>query len=126
MPRATPGSLCRAGKVSGAGGCFRVLVVGLRGVGHIGALDRGTGVVDGQRLYLLAERRGLGEGEQLLRYMISWDRQQGFERLIGSSNKRVESVHQLSVKVGMELVGERICDEPRDSPEWGFAISLRS
>ena len=58
--------------------------------------------------------------------MIMWARRRGFERLIGWSDKRFEEAHGLYAKVGMGRVGERICDDPDKSPEWGFALALRS
>ena len=81
-----------------------------RVAGCIGTLDRGDGVVKGERLF---------------RYMITWARERGFERLMGWSDKRFEEAHGLYAKVGMEWVGERICDDSDESPEWGIALSLR-
>ena len=107
------------------GGGFWVLLAEERVVGCIGAKDRGDRVVEGERLYLLAERRGRGEGERLVRHMIAWARTRGFEQLIGWSDKRFEEAHGLYAKVGMERIGERICDDPDESPEWGFALSFR-
>ncbi len=107
-----------------AGGMFWVLVEGGEVTGTIGAINRGGGVVEGERLYLRHEARGRGDGERMLRCLIDWSRGQGFERLIGWSDKRFDAAHQLYAKLGFVQRGERICDDPEQSPEWGFELTL--
>ena len=107
-----------------SGGGFWLLVADGRGVGTIGALDRGGGVVEGERLYLRRARRGRGEGERLLRHLLAWSRERGFRRFVGWSDKRFREAHALYAKLGLERVGERICDDPDRSPEWGYALDL--
>ncbi len=95
-----------------------------RVVGTAGFLDRGDGLAEGERLYLLRERRGRGEGERLLRHLIEAARQRGFRRFIGWSDKRFHEAHALYAKLGMRRTGERILDDPDESPEWGYELDL--
>lgn len=108
------------------GGGFWVLVEGERVVGTVAALDRGDGVVEGERLYLLRERRGRGEGERLVRHLLDWARAAGFRRFVGWSDKRFAEAHALYEKIGMVRVGERVLDDPDESPEWGYELDLTS
>jgi putative acetyltransferase len=106
------------------GGGFWLLVAAGRGLGTVAALDRGDGVVEGERLYLRAERRGRGDGERLLRHVVDWSRRRGFRRFVGWSDKRFAEAHELYAKLGMARFGERICDDPDHSPEWGYELDL--
>jgi GNAT superfamily N-acetyltransferase len=114
------------------GGGFWVLILaaenGLddsdRVVGTMAFLDRGDGVAEGERLYLLKAGRGQGDGERLLRHAIEAAGTRGFRRFIGWSDKRFHEAHALYAKAGMRRTGERILDDPDESPEWGFELDL--
>ncbi len=108
-----------------SGGMFAVLRVDGRVAGIIAALNRGDGVAEGERLYLRKEVRGHGYGEQLLRHLVDWARDRGFDRLIGWSDKRFLEAHGLYLKIGFQRTGERVCNDPDQSPEWGFELRLR-
>ncbi len=95
-----------------------------RVAGTIAFLDRGDGVAEGERLYLLQERRGRGDGERLLRHAIDAARARGFRRFIGWSDKRFHAAHALYAKVGMRQIDERILDDPDESPEWDYELTL--
>jgi hypothetical protein len=41
------------------------------------------------------------------------------------SDKRFGPAHRLYGQFGAEVVGDRICDDPDKSPEWGLRIDLR-
>jgi hypothetical protein len=41
------------------------------------------------------------------------------------SDKRFEDAHRLYQKLGARVVGERICHDPDQSPEWGLAIDFK-
>ena len=95
-----------------------------RVVGTMAVLDRGDGVAEGERLYLLKQQRGQGDGERLLRHAIDAARARGFRRFIGWSDKRFHAAHALYAKLGMRRTGERILDDPDESPEWGYELDL--
>jgi hypothetical protein len=40
------------------------------------------------------------------------------------SDKRFEDAHRLYQKLGAEVVGERICHDPDQSPEWGLLLPV--
>jgi hypothetical protein len=40
------------------------------------------------------------------------------------SDKRFAEAHALYRSLGAKLVGERICHDPEQSPEWGFLLDL--
>jgi hypothetical protein len=39
-------------------------------------------------------------------------------------DNRFTEAHLLYTKMGAEVVAERICDDPEQSPEWGLELKL--
>lgn len=78
------------------------------------------------RLYLLAESRGKGLGKQLNNAILQAAKSRGCRAMEIWSDKRLHTAHRLYQSIGAVQVGERICDDPDESPEWGFFMDLTS
>jgi len=76
------------------------------------------------RLYLLAEHRGKGLGRALNDTIFRAARSRNCRAVEIWSDKRLVEAHQLYRSTGAKLVGDRICDDPDQSPEWGFYAEL--
>lgn len=76
------------------------------------------------RLYVLAECRGLGLGKMLTETCIKEAKSQGCQLMEIWSDKLFVEAHGLYKRYGAEVVGERICDDPDEAPEWGMALRL--
>ena len=79
-----------------------------------------------ERLYVLPAARGSGVGGALFRLVIETARAEGRSRMEIWSDKRFESAHRLYLRHGAEIVGDRICQDPDQSPEWGLRLDLKS
>lgn len=77
-----------------------------------------------QRLYVRSEARNLGVGTALMETVLSAAREMGRKRLEIWSDKRFETAHRLYFREGAVQVGDRICHDPDQSPEWGLYINL--
>lgn len=77
-----------------------------------------------ERLYVHPEARGLGAGSALFRQTIEEARALGRRRMEIWSDKKLENAHRLYGHFGAQVVGERICDDPDESPEWGLRLEL--
>ncbi len=106
------------------GGMFSVLVDGPRIIGTVGAVPREDGVFEIKRLYLLADHRGRGHGRRLLQHVLDWGLARGYRRVIAWSDVRLETAHQVYLRVGFMQVGERQTDDIDRSREYGFALDL--
>ncbi len=95
----------------------------------------GTALIDGkirvlgadcslERLYVHPEARGLGAGSALFLTTIEEARRRGRTVMEIWSDKKLENAHRLYGHFGAEVVGERICDDPDESPEWGLRLLL--
>lgn len=76
------------------------------------------------RLYLLAEHRGKGLGKALNGAVVSAARARHRKAMEIWSDKRLVEAHGLYQSVGARLVGDRLCHDPDQSPEWGFYLAL--
>lgn len=76
------------------------------------------------RLYVRPHARKNGAGSSLTQAVIDAARLQGMSRMEIWSDKLFEDAHRLYVRFGACLVGQRVCDDPDESPEWGFVIDL--
>ena len=105
------------------GGFFSVLV--LRGgvIGTVSGLDRG-GEAEIERLYLAKEHRGRGYGRLMTEHFLDWARSTGHRNVIAWSDKRFDDAHRMYERMGFSLIGDRILDDPDESPEWGFELRL--
>lgn len=77
-----------------------------------------------ERLYVPAENRRRGLGMALVQELVSEARRRKCLRMEIWSDKRFVEAHQLYQKLGARTVGERICHDPEQSPEWGLALDL--
>lgn len=77
-----------------------------------------------ERLYVdpFARRRGVGRA--LSEFVIETARAAGYRSLELWSDKRFVDAHRLYERLGAHVVGERICDDPDHSPEWGLILPL--
>lgn len=79
------------------------------------------------RLYLLAQYRGQGLGRALAQQVVDAALSHNRTCVEIWSDKKLVAAHSLYEKMGGVRVGERICPgDPDESPEWGFAIVLRT
>lgn len=77
-----------------------------------------------ERLYLLSETRGLGIGSALWRHTIAAAKDLGRKRMEIWSDKRLHEAHKMYEKYGAVQIGERLCHDPEQSPEWGMVLDL--
>jgi GNAT superfamily N-acetyltransferase len=78
-----------------------------------------------ERLYVVPDARGSGVGHSLFSTTIEAAPREGRSRMEIWSDKRFEAAHRLYVRHGAEIVGDRICQDPDHSPEWGLRLDLR-
>ncbi len=76
------------------------------------------------RLYVHPGARRLGIGRALTRQVIEAARLEGRGEMEIWSDKRFLAAHQLYAAFGAIQAGDRICDDPDVSPEWGLFIRL--
>lgn len=115
------------GLVVGCGGlvCFDPIE------GEMGTLVERDGMLriagtdcDIVRLYLLAEYRGRGIGKGLNNAILSAAKQRKRAAVEIWSDKRLHEAHQMYQKAGAIPVGDRLCDDIEQSPEWGFYLPV--
>ena len=105
------------------GGFFSVLVLDDDVIGTVSALDRGD-YAEIERLYLLQEHRGRGYGRLMVEHFLEWVRSTGHGRAIAWSDKRFNDAHEMYKAMGFSVVGDRVLDDPDESPEWCFELDL--
>ena len=79
-----------------------------------------------ERLYVRADFRGLGIGRGLFETTIEEANRLGRRAMEIWSDKKLENAHRLYGYYGANSLGDRICDDPDESPEWGFVLRLRN
>jgi GNAT superfamily N-acetyltransferase len=104
-------------------GFFEVAVEGGEVIGTVGGTSHG-GVAELKRLYLYDRHRGRGIGRALLDRFLAWARSKGCTRAILWSDKRFTDAHRLYALAGFRVMGDRVCDDPDRSPEWGYSLDL--
>ena len=77
-----------------------------------------------ERLYVHPEARRRGIALTLMETVVREARAGGMTALEVWSDKRFQGAHRLYEKLGATVVGERICDDPDVSPEWGLALRV--
>lgn len=77
-----------------------------------------------ERLYVHPRGRRHGIGAALTQLVIGTARNEGWIAMELWSDKRFEDAHRLYRRFGAETIGERICHDPDQSPEWGLVIRL--
>jgi putative acetyltransferase len=77
-----------------------------------------------ERLYLLQEARGKGIGALLFEATIKKAHALGCQRMEIWSDKKFAEAHRLYMKYGAEVIAERVCDDPDQSPEHGLRLEI--
>jgi len=77
-----------------------------------------------ERLYVHPDGRRRGVGQALLAHVIGEARALGFGNMEIWSDKRFTDAHRLYQRFGAVVAGDRILDDPDESPEWGLYIPL--
>ena len=77
-----------------------------------------------ERLYIPSEFRGMKLGRKLTEFVLDRARSDGRSVLELWSDKRFEVAHKLYESIGANIIGERICDDPEQSEEWGLVLML--
>jgi putative acetyltransferase len=73
-----------------------------------------------ERLYVDPPARRQGVGAALSAQVRALATEQGRTNMELWSDKRFTDAHRLYERLGARVVGERICDDPDVSPEWGL------
>jgi len=76
------------------------------------------------RLYVRPEARGQGIGRALIETVKTKGAQGGRKSMEIWSDKRFADAHRLYQKLGARIIGDRICNDPDTSPEWGLILDL--
>lgn len=77
-----------------------------------------------ERLYLLSSARGHGLGYALWKQTLDGAKEKGCTRIEIWSDKRLHEAHRLYERSGAVRVGDRLCHDPEQSPEWGMVLDL--
>jgi putative acetyltransferase len=77
-----------------------------------------------ERLYVRPDARRLGAGQALFQTTILEAHRQGREVMEIWSDKLLTKAHSLYEKYGAEVVADRLCDDPDESPEWGLRLEI--
>lgn len=76
------------------------------------------------RLYVHPLAQGRGLGRALFEQCIESAAGRGSLAMEIWSDKRFQTAHRLYQLAGAKVVGDRICDDPDQSPEWGLILNL--
>ena len=77
-----------------------------------------------ERLYVDPSARRLGLGRALNEAAFSEARKRGLKGVEIWSDKLFVPAHALYERLGAVAVGDRLCHDPQQSPEWGFRLDL--
>jgi len=117
----------REGGILGVIGlCFHDRITGVAGVtvlvdGKIRAAGSDCSL---ERLYVHPEARRQGVGEALTREVVVRAKKARKSVMELWSDKRFGDAHRLYGRFGAMTIGDRICHDPDQSPEWGLVIVL--
>jgi GNAT superfamily N-acetyltransferase len=106
------------------GGGFWVLTEGERIIGTVGIKGRTPAKCELYRLYLPKDQRGRGFGKLLYEFAQKAAREAGYVEMEIWSDKKLATAHQMYARSGAKPIGERICDDPDNSEEFGFLLAL--
>jgi putative acetyltransferase len=77
-----------------------------------------------ERLYVHPHGRRQGVGRALMEQALNEARTRGRRLMEMWSDKRFQDAHRLYQRLGARVVGERICHDPDQSPEWGLIMEI--
>jgi putative acetyltransferase len=77
-----------------------------------------------ERLYVDPEKRKLGIGRALAQHSINYAQAQDRTMMELWTDKKLTKAHALYHAMGAKTIGERICHDPDQSPEWGMMLPL--
>jgi putative acetyltransferase len=93
-------------------------------VEHLGTIRVAGADCSLERLYVHPDARRCGLGAALTRQVVEAARERERSLMELWSDKRFEDAHRLYLRFGARIVGERVCDDPDESPEWGLALDV--
>ncbi len=91
---------------------------------HGGRVRIGGADCSMERLYVDPQTRRLGIGRALTQKLIDAARERDLHSMEIWSDKRFDKAHALYKSFGARVVGDRICDDPDQSPEWGLLLEI--
>ena len=77
-----------------------------------------------ERLSLHRDHRGRVYDRLMTNHFLNWARDTGHPKAVAWSDKRFNDAHEMYKKMGFTVVGDRVLDDPDNSPEWGFELDL--
>jgi putative acetyltransferase len=77
-----------------------------------------------ERLYVDPEIRRLGIGRALAQELVTSAVEKTRKLMEIWSDKRFVMAHSLYESMGAKVIGDRICHDPDQSPEWGLSLEL--
>lgn len=77
------------------------------------------------RMYVRPKARRRGIAQRIMDLILQECRLRGIHLLEIWSDKRFHEAHILYEKYGAAVIGDRICDDPDEAPEWGFTLFVR-
>jgi len=102
------------------GGMFQVMVEGPRVIGTVGVIPHDARECELHRMYLHPDCRGRRLGQRLLDAALNWARSTGRTRMVLWSDVKLTHAHALYRANGFRPNGDRICNDPDNSHEYGF------
>lgn len=76
------------------------------------------------RLYVHPDGRRKGIGQAMMQATIDAATERGCRAIEIWSDKKFEDAHRLYMRFGALIAGDRVCDDPDESPEWGLYLEL--
>ena len=77
-----------------------------------------------ERLYVHANARMVGVGTALMQITLAEAARRGCTGMEIWSDKEFEESHKLYRRIGAHTVGDRLCHDPNQSPEWGMFLAV--
>jgi len=77
-----------------------------------------------ERLYVHPEARRMGIGRAIMNQILTTAKLRSYIGMEVWTDTRFEEAHKLYLKMGATMVGERLCHDPEQSPEWGLFLPV--
>ena len=106
--------------------CFHDRIPGEAGktIVHDGRVRAAGSDCSLERLYVHPDARRRGIGEALTREVVERAKKAGKSAMELWSDKRFGDAHRLYGRFGAVTIGDRICHDPDQSPEWGLLVRI--